>query len=384
MTIYNVKIYTMDKNRKVIDNGYVSFQNGIITKVSQGYPTDISCDDIDGNGSSVYPAFIDAHTHLGLTTNGVGVESEDFNEESEPVSSQLRICDAINPMDASFAEAVKAGITTAIVSPGSVNPIAGDIVAVSTVGKRIDNMVIKTVGMKFSLGENPKMIYMNRDESPCTRMAVSAIIREALFKAKKYMEDKEAAISNEDELPEYDMKSEALIPVLNRQIKAHFHCHRADDIFTAIRISKEFNLDYVLLHCTDGHLIADELASENACAVIGPIMCDACKPEMANITPKNAAVLTKNGVKTAICTDHAETPIQYLPLTVGISMKHGLSFEKAVESVTITAAEIVGISDILGSVENDKQADLVIFDENPFEVMSSPKIVVCKGKIIED
>ena len=378
MTIYNVKIYTQNKDRDIID-GFISFKNGVITKVCQGTYENISEGDIDGEGKTLYPGFIDAHTHLGLTTNGVGMESEDFNEESEPVSPQLRIRDGINPVDASFSEAVKAGITAAVISPGSMNPIAGDIVAASTVGKRIDKMILRTVGMKFALGENPKMTYMNRDETPCTRMAIASMIREALAKAKRYMEDKENAEKNGDDLPEYDIKSEAIIPLLKRQIKAHFHCHRADDIFTAIRLAKEFNLDYVLVHCTDGHLIADELKEENACAVIGPVMCDACKPELANITPKNAGILANAGVKTAVCTDHAETPIQYLPLTVGICIKHGLSFQQAVDSITINAAEIAGIADLAGSLEVGKRADMVLFDGSPFEVMSSPSAVFVEG-----
>ena len=379
MTIYNVKIYTQNKNRDIIEIGYVTFENGVITKIGAGAYNEISDGDLDGYGKTLYPGFIDAHTHLGLTTNGVGAESEDFNEESEPVSPQLRICDGINPFDISFSEAVKAGITAAVISPGSMNPIAGDIAAVSTVGRRIDKMLLKTVGMKFALGENPKMTYMNRDETPCTRMAIAAMIRETLAKAKRYMEDKEAAEENGDDPPDLDIKSEALISLLKRKVKAHFHCHRADDIFTAVRIAKEFKLDYVLVHCTDGHLIADELSQENACAVVGPVMCDACKPELANITPKNAGVLAQSGVKTAVCTDHSETPIQYLPLTVGICIKHGLDLQSAVDSITINAAEIAGIDDLCGSAEVGKRADLVMFSGNPFEVMTSPEAVFVGG-----
>ncbi len=380
MILYNVRIYTLNQSREIIQNGFVRVENGIICEVLAGCPADISDMDIDGRGMDLYPGFIDAHTHLGLTTNGVGLESEDFNEESEPNSAQLNILDGINPMDVSFSQAISAGITTAVISPGSMNPISGNIAAVSTVGRRIDDMALRIVGMKFALGENPKMTYMNRDESPCTRMAIAAMIREALAKAREYLDNKQKALENDEDLPEYDIKLEALIPVLERKVKAHFHCHRADDIFTAIRISKEFDLDYVLIHCTDGHLIADELAFENSLAVIGPVMCDACKPELANITPKNAFLLNKAGVKVAVCTDHAETPIEYLPITVGICMKHGLSFESALESITINAAEIAGISDIAGSIEAGKRADLVLFSASPFEIMSSPSVVISGGK----
>ena len=378
MIIFNAKIYTQDRERRVIEKGFVRFENGLITEVGEGTPE--AAEGIDAGGRTLYPGFIDIHTHLGLTTGGVGVEGEDFNEESEPVSPQLHILDAINPFDVSFKKALEAGVTAVLVSPGSMNPVAGDICAVSTDGRRIDSMLLRKVGMKFSLGENPKMTYMNRDETPCTRTAIAAMIREALAKAKRYRSDREAAEEPGD-LPELDLGSEALIPLLDRKLKAHFHCHRADDIFTALRISKEFGLDPVLIHCTDGHLIAGELAEEKVPAVVGPIMCDACKPELVNITPANAAVLARAGVPVAICTDHSEIPIEYLPISVGVCMKHGLSFEKALDAVTVTAAEIAGISDLTGSVEVGKRADFVLFDAPPFEVMSSPVMTVCGGRI---
>jgi imidazolonepropionase-like amidohydrolase len=350
--------------------------------VNSGAPESVDSADINACKATVYPGFIDAHTHLGLTTNGVGIESEDFNEESEPCSAQLRIIDAVNPFDTSFEKARNAGITSVLISPGSMNPVSGDIIAVSTAGRRIDKMLLRRVGIKFALGENPKMTYMNRDETPCTRMAIASIIREALMKAKRYMQDIENAQDDED-LPELDMKCEALIPLLRRELKAHFHCHRADDIFTAVRIAEEFDLDYTLVHCTDGHLIADELVSEGASAIIGPIICDPCKPELANITPKNAAVLAKSGVKVSICTDHSETPIEYLPITAGIAMKNGMTFEQALEAVTVNPAQIGGIGDIAGSLEAGKRADIVMFDGNPFEIMSEPKLVMIDGRLIK-
>ena len=290
--------------------------------------------------------------------------------------------DGINPLDCSFELARKAGVTAAVVSPGSANAVAGQIYAVKTAGKRIDKMSMGQVGIKFSLGENPKMTYNDRDETPVTRMAIAAVIREALFKARRYGQDIEKARDEDGDMPEYDIKCEALLPLLDGKIKAHFHCHRADDIFTAIRIASEFSLDYTLVHCTDGYLIADELAQEKASAVIGPVICDRCKPEMASLSPENAAVLAKNGVKVAVCTDHSEVPIEYLPLSVGICMKNGLPFNDALLSVTRNAAEIAGIAERVGSVEVGKDADLVMFSSEPFEVMSSPDMVMINGEII--
>ena len=380
MKIVNAKIYTCDKQFTVIENGFVEVQDGKIVNVGECAPG--STGDIDAQGKSLFPGFIDSHTHLGLTTGGVGFEGEDLNESVDACTPQLRIIDGINPLDFSFELARKAGVTAAVVSPGSANAVAGQIYAVKTAGKRVDKMSMGLVGIKFSLGENPKMTYNDRDETPVTRMAIAAVIREALYKARRYGEDVDKALSEDGDLPEYDIKCEALLPLLDRKIKAHFHCHRADDIFTAVRIANEFSLDYVLVHCTDGYLIADELAEENCTAVIGPVICDRCKPEMASLSPENAALLAKSGVKVAVCTDHSEVPIEYLPISVGICMKNGLPFDDALLSVTRNAAEAAGIADRVGSIETGKDADLTLFDGNPFEVMSSPSMVMINGEII--
>lgn len=375
MIIYNAKIYTMNENDDIIENGYIEYRNGKIISVQSDSPSVIGDEMIDAEGSSLYPGFIDAHTHIGLFTSGVGIEGEDFNEDSDPVTPQLSVTDGINPMDCAFEDARNAGITAVAVSPGSSNAICGSIIAMKTKGKRIDNMSLGEIGMKISFGENPKMTYLDKDASPVTRMAIAALIREALKKAQRYIEDKE----NEDEAPEYDAKYEALIPLLKGKVKAHFHCHRADDIFTAIRIAKEFNLEYVLIHCTEGHLIADELKEENASAVIGPIICDKSKPELANLTPANSGILNSSGIEISICTDHSEVPIQYLPLSVGIAVKNGLEFYEGLKAITKTPAKQLGLFDRIGSIEVGKDADFVIFDSNPFEVLSSPLKVIING-----
>lgn len=378
MIIYNAKIYTMNDSDEIIENGYVKYENGKITSIGEGLPVNADGKLIDAKGNSLYPGFIDAHTHLGLFTSGVGIEGEDFNEDSDPITPQLNALDGINPMDSAFEDARKAGVTAAAVSPGSSNAICGSIIAVKTIGKRVDTMSLGKIGMKISLGENPKMTYLDKDSSPVTRMAIAALIRETLSKAQRYMKDKEAG----DETPEFDAKCESLITLLRREIKAHFHCHRADDIFTAIRIANEFDLDYVLIHCTEGHLIADELKKENATAVIGPVICDKSKPELANLTSENGYILNSAGVEISICTDHSEVPIQYLPISVGIEIKNGLEFYEALKAVTKTPAKQLGLSDRIGSIEIGKDADLVMFSSNPFEIMSSPIMVVINGEEI--
>lgn len=378
MKLYNAKIFTMNDNEKIIENGYVSFENGLISAVCEGSPDKVSDHDIDLNGMSLYPGFIDLHTHMGLMNSGVGVEGEDFNEDTDPITPQLNVIDGINPLDITFEEARKSGVTTVAVAPGSTNPIAGNVVAIKTLGKRIDKMVISEIGIKFALGENPKMTYLNKEETPATRLATASLIRETLKKAQNYLSQSEKAKSDPDiDEPEYDIKSESLIPLLKGETKAHFHCHRADDIFTALRISKEFNLKPVLIHCTEGHLIAEEL---NGCeAVIGPIISDRSKPELLNISLENLKILTQNGCSTAVCTDHSEVPIQYLPLSAGLTMRGGVNFYEALKSITCTPAKIGGIFHKVGSIEVGKSADFSVFSANPFDVTAMPKMVFIDG-----
>ena len=314
MIICNARIFTASEDNDIIECGYIETSGDKITAV--GSMDDFSGnpgngDAIDATGLTIYPAFVDAHCHIGICENGLGFEGDDVNEDTDPSTPHLRAIDAINAADLCFSEAAHAGIGTVVTGVGSANPIGGSFLAMKTYGStRIDKLIVKDpVSIKFALGENPKHTYNDRDETPVTRMATAAIIREQLNKARRYLEETEEyqrtkGTDDETSRPDYDIKSEALLPLLRREIKAHFHCHRQDDIFTAIRIAKEFSLDYVLIHATDGHLIAEELRDEHSQCVIGPLFADRCKPELVNQSIGNAAKLHKKGVEFAICTDH--------------------------------------------------------------------------------
>lgn len=378
MIIYNAEIFPMDA--PVIGNGFVEIKNGKIARVSEGMPEKICEGDIDAKGMKLFPGFIDIHTHMGFIGDGAGEEGIDVNEGSDPVMPQLRAVDGLNFRDGYFFDAVKSGVTSVITGVGSLNPIGGDMVAVKTAGRYIDEAVICRSGIKFALGENPKGYYNDRDEAPQTRMATAALIREALEKAKRYMEQCENAEDSSDS-PEYDIKSEALVPLLKGELKAHFHCHRADDILTALRLCDEFKLSPLLIHCTEGHLIADILSEKNACAVVGPVICDRGKPELANADIKNAGVLANAGVRVALCTDHPETPINYLLTGAAFCVKNGLSRDDALKAVTITAAELGGIAHRVGSLTVGKDADLVMLSGDPFDIMTDVMLTVIDGKI---
>lgn len=361
-----------------IPHGYTEIDCGKIIKVSGGDPSEISVGDIDARGGMLLPGFIDAHSHIGIIEDGLDFEGDDANEKAEPCTPQLRALDAVNPQDYCFGEALRRGITSAVISPGSANAICGEISAMKTMGRTVDEMLIRSVGIKLALGENPKSVYSGRGESPMTRMSTAALIREMLFKTRRYIRDIESA-EDEADLPEYDMKCEALMPLLKGEMRAHFHCHRADDICTAIRISKEFDLDYTLVHCTEGYLIADILAREQSRVIVGPIICDRCKPEMRQLRLENTAKLAAQGVKPAICTDHPVIPMQYLPLSALAAVKGGLSYEDALRTITVNAAEAAGIADRTGAIKLGLDADLQLYDSNPLEMLSDPRWVMVDG-----
>lgn len=384
MLIYNARLHTMDSDG-TIENGWVEITDGIISALGEGMPEAKDSDSINACGGDLYPGFIDAHTHLGIIENGIDFEGDDCNEATDPFTPQMRAIDGINPFDRCFEEARKRGITAAASSPGSANACGGEICAVKTYGRRIDDMLIKSCGVKFALGENPKNVYNGKDETPITRMAIAALIREGLAKARRYMHDMDSYYSDSENYdpPEYDIKCESLMPLLQRKKKAFFHCHRADDIFTAMRIAKEFSLDAVIIHATEGYKIADILAEEDIPVICGPVICDRCKPEMNGLELNNAAVMQKNGVKLSICTDHPVIPIQYLPLSAQASVKGGMNHEDALKALTVNAAEILGISELTGSISVGKQADLQLYGsgENPLDLLTEPVLVIIDGKI---
>ena len=388
MTIINARMETM--KGRVIENGFTRIADGKFAELGEmsAYAPD-GGEVIDAHGLTMYPGFIDAHCHIGMWEDSLCFEGEDGNEDTDPSTPQLRAIDSINPLDRCYTDAVQAGVTAVCTGVGSANPVGGSFLVMKTHGsKRVDKLVVQSpCAIKFALGENPKNTYNDRDETPVTRMAVAAIIREQLTKARRYRDDLaeyERLKGTDDEvsLPDYDAKCEALLPLFDKEhpLKAHFHVHRADDIFTAIRLAKEFSLDYVLIHCTDGAVIADELAEDSPAVVMGPLFGDRGKPELHNHEITTPAVLHKNGIRFAICTDHPETPIQYLPLTAALAVRGGLDRETALRAITITAAEIIGVESRLGSISVGKDADFSLFDGDPLDLRVTPKLVYVNGK----
>ena len=384
IVLKNGKIYCM--NDTTIENGYIIVENGKIKEVGSGTPPFFSfSEEYDCEGGYVFPGFIDAHCHIGIIEETIGTEGDDVNEVTDPITPHLRAIDAINPMDLAFADAVQAGVTCVMTGPGSANVIGGQFAVIKTYGRRIDDMIVKQpAAMKEAFGENPKNSYNEKRQSPMTRMATAALLREFLFKAQEYKLrwDEYNQNTEENEKPEFDFKLDSLLEVLRGNIPLKAHAHRADDILTAIRICKEFGLKLTLDHCTEGHLIADIIKLENVPAIVGPTLVDRPKIELKNLTFKTPGILTKEGIKVAIMTDHPCTPIQYIPICAALSVKHGMDEYEALKAITINPAEILGISDRLGSIESGKDADISVFNLHPFDYKASAKMVMIDGIMV--
>ena len=336
---------------------------------------------VDAEGLQVYPGFVEAHGHLGLDGYGIGYEGRDYNELTDIVTPHLNAVDGINPMDPSIHQAAQGGVTCVCTGPGSSNVLGGYFVAIKTTGTRVDNMIVKEkVAIKCAFGENPKRCY--KDKFDTSRMTTAAKLREMLFKAKEYKEKLEAAGDDISKKPGFDMKMEALLPVLRGEIPLKAHAHQANDIFTSIRIAKEFGVKLTLEHCTEGHLVAEELAKEGYPAAVGPTLTHATKFELQNKTFATPGILSAAGMQVYIITDSPVIPQKYLALCAGLAVKSGMEPFAALQAITINPAKHIGIEDRVGSLEIGKDGDIVLADGDP--LVSSTKIIATyiEGKLV--
>lgn len=339
-------------------------------------------DVIDAEGLHAYPGFVDAHSHIGLDAYGGPTGGTfDINEMNDIVSPHLRGIDSYNAHDTAIPMALAGGVTTVAAGPGSANVFGGTFLAVKLYGNTVDEAVIDpSVAMKCAFGENPKRCY--KDKCDSARMTTAAIFRQTLFEARDYMLRKEAAGDDITKMPKFDMKAEALIPVLRREIPLKAHAHRADDIMTALRIAKEFGLKITIEHCTEGHLIVDELKEAGVPVAVGPTLTNASKVELLNKSWTTPGILAEAGLRVSIITDAPVIPQQYLALCAGLAVKAGMDPFKALQAITINPARHIGIEDRVGSLEAGKDADVVLTDGDPMVSDTVVRYVIADGKVL--
>ena len=375
MRIMNGILLTMEGQR--YENGYIDFENGVITAVGDSKDAPAYNGEVfDAYGGYIMPGLIDAHSHIGISEEGKRWEGEDCNETTDPVTPDMRAMDGFYPRDSAIPKARKAGVTTVVVSPGSTNVIGGQTAAIKLLDSNdVEEMVLKApCSIKCAVGENPKRNYMNKGRAPMTRMATAAVLRNTLTKAQRYLAKKEKG----EDL--FDPEMEALIPLLKREIPAHIHAHRSDDILTALRIMKEFNLRFSIVHTTEGHEIIPQLAAAGIVPIVGPSNGPAGKPETVGATVATPAMLHKAGVECCLTTDHDVEALWFLPYFASLTVREGLEEEQALRAITIHGARAAGIEDRVGSLKVGKDADSVVFDGHPFHYLTKTKAVFINGK----
>ena len=366
LAITNGKLFTVTQG--MIENGTILIEDGKITAIGADLPVPAGCEVLDAAGKWVTPGFIDAHTHISTFAEPQPRPNiHDGNETTSPNTAQIRGIDGLNPQDMAIEEARKAGFTTCFTGPGSANVLCGTGIAFKCKpGETVYDLVIPgTEMMKMAFGENPKNVYGSKNVLPKTRMGVAAVLREALFNAKVYSDAKRKAEKDGKEPPKPDFRLEALVPVVRGEMKCRIHAHRNDDIVTAVRIAKEFNLDFAIEHCTEGYMIKDFLAREKVQAVVGPLDMQPAKMEIWNTTFANPGILEKAGVNFCLTQDTSSFT-KMLPINVGIAIREGLSWDYALKAVTLNPAKLLGLEDRMGSLEVGKDADIAIFNGDPF------------------
>ncbi|MFW5893463.1 MAG: amidohydrolase [Bacillota bacterium] len=384
--IKNATLYTMDQING--ENGYVAIENGTIREVGRTFDPERFKDATitDAKGKVVTPGLVDPHCHLGIHEEGIMFEGNDTNEMTAPITPELRGLDSVYPADSAFKTTRESGVTTVITGPGSANAIGGTFTALKTAGETVDAMMFKEeCSMKMALGENPKRVYSSQKKTPSTRMATAALIREWLMKARDYHEQMKKYEAGEDDAkkPSFDMKLHSLSRVFSG-LKVKIHAHRSDDIMTAIRIAKEFNLDASIEHATEAHLIADSIKESGMDIILGPTLGAASKYELVNKSFKSAKILDDHKIPFAIMTDHPVVTTESTMVQLALFVKHGLSKEKALQAVTTEAARINGVLHKVGSLESGKDADVVIWDGDPFDIMSRPEKVYIDGQLVHE
>lgn len=378
IAVINARILTMSE--RTIENGNILIKNNKIVKIAEELNLPPEVEIYNAEGKTVMPGLIDAHTHLGVDEEGIGWEGEDFNEIDNPITPHLRAVDAVNPLDRGIISARESGVTTVMTSPGSANILGGEAAAIKTAGKVIDQMILRApVGIKAAFGENPKKVYSGRKKSPVTRMGIAALLRESLMEAEDYRAEK----NEKKDYFKRNLKNESLIKILNKEIPLKAHVHRADDIMTAIRIAREFDLNLTLEHCTEGHLVAEEIADSGFPAAVGPSLTGRVKVELNQMDFKTAGILAEAGVKVAIISDHPVTPVRNLLLYAALAVRSGLNKEEALKAVTINPAEMLKISDRVGSIETGKDADLIFLDGDPLAFDTEIVRVMINGSFVK-
>ncbi|MFO7732270.1 MAG: amidohydrolase family protein [Candidatus Aminicenantes bacterium] len=362
-----------------IEDGVVLVESGKIKAVGRAGQVAVpaGAEVVDANGGWILPGLVESLASMGL---GEPYGPSGGDEISDPVTAGLRILDALNPFDKRFEQAARAGITTLMIAPGRANVIGARTAVVKPRGATAEEMVlIEPAGVKLTLGEGPKDAFGAKGRLPGTRMGSAYVVRKALLDAAEYSRKRkaheEAVVASTKKkggeplaAPPRDLDLEPLADLLDGKLAAFVECHRADDIQTALRLVDEFRFKAVLVGATEAYKSAGEIAKRNIPVVVGAMGVGSKRIETMDVSLANAAELVKAGIKTAIAAEDSMGigTQEELALAAALAVKGGLDRAVALRAVTLTAAEILGVADRVGSLEPGKDADIVVFSGDPF------------------
>ena len=371
------------KNGNVLlfeENGFVKrdlrVRDGKIQEIGENLAPEQGEELLEAEGKYVTPGLIDAHSHICVSEEGMGAIGDDCNDYSDALMPYLDTLDAINPFDLAVKSAVEAGVTAACTCPGSDSVIGGMCSVISLTGTVAEDMLLKgKAAVKCSFGENPK----NAGYGFKSRMGNAWLLRKCIEDALEYRHHKEEAEKSGSYF-RTDIGMENMLPLLNREIPLHAHVHRADDICTAIRIAREYNLRLVLVHCTDGVSVLNYLKQFDYPVILGPTINPRSKLECMAKRFETAGIMSRAGIKVCLTADHDVTPIYYLPVYGAQAVKAGLDEVEGLKALTRNPAEVLGIDDRKGEIKEGKDADLVIWSGRPFDSCTKAETVFIMGK----
>jgi imidazolonepropionase-like amidohydrolase len=377
-----------------LDRGTLLIEDDKILGVTQESPP-ADAEVVDLEGHWILPGFIDAHTHTGVSGEALPGDA-DVNETSEAITPYTRTLDAIFPDEIGFDDARRGGVTTLGISHGSANPIGGQLTVVKAAGSVVDEMVLRfPAGIKMALGENPKRVGEERNRAPRSRMGSAYLARKAFVEAIEYGRDwdhhralvERESTKPEDERtplrePKRDLGKEALLMVLEGTIPVRNHAHRMDDIRTAIRLSEEFGYRLVIDHGTEAWRIPEEIAARGLPVALGPFYTSRYKHEIVRRTPATAGILMEHGIAVTIMTDSPVNSVATLRDLVILAIREGLPEERALETVTVNPARMLGVDDRVGALEAGKDADFIVFSGDPWDGRNKVEQTYINGALV--
>lgn len=369
-----VKATTLYNDGKVLNDVYIGFEKNIVSVTKEKPQGELLVDGI------VTPAFIDAHSHIGMVRAGEPSGEDESNERMDSIYPLSNALHSVYMDDSAFRESVENNVLYSVVLPGSGNPIGGKAVLLRNFSNNIKEAFVQDIGVKAALGYNPRSVKDWEGKRPSTRMGAIALLRERFIKARKLISLLEAGKKMEDEIEPLD---EVFMKILKGEDKLMVHLHREDDAYVLMEMIDEFGFKAIVNHGMDFYRpeVLRDMKKRDISLIYGPLDSHPYKVELKHESWRNCKLIMDSGVRFCMMSDHPVILQRNLFLTMRHFLKFGMSRAEAVSKLTREPAEILGIKE-LGKIEKGFLASFTVWDKDPFEIDAQPKLVVAEGSEI--